>query len=827
MKPTYDINSFKREQPSLYKDFCRIEQTLKPIIKEIITLSTKNLLDLSECLLAVYERLNNPNFQPRGGIFECIEHKVKTWNEEMLMTQVSHRRSMSRKISDLKYIIGNVECSEQLFLEIDDSTAKIKQEWTSSLIGKTSESLRQNFMDIIMIMDPKIKGNYQELNQDFKVIEQRVREVERHSLSFLDTNREFMLEGYKEYFHKMSNPVSPIGNKFSRTSDESCDDDLKKKIVISDAKLGEAKLTKQIIKIGGGILESDSENLVVIKNKRLTPIKKRGFSKGSVVIVKKPVPISDFNIQPSRAESKEVVFSNEGGTEYDVNEERFDFSISVEEENETHSYTEADQYHHMAPITLENLKRSPVNEELIAISNALTPNKNVYNMADFSSMGRTIESSSVNRLSKENFKFDSLNYNNYQEEKLLKTIQKDYNSRTAKMYSNEVEIDQTLLDQGDDLETMDYLDRRTESDKENINDLGSFGNDTLTLLKSPTSKNHVSRFGSLKDSLNFSNYTFNRLESKNSPEYFSLKSCALQKNKLDMFNRIRKRSETTNMTLTKTMDYSLNDISEISMVQSKFINQNKNKNKNMTLDLTSKQSDESFASVNLMKMEKGSTEYYESKIISLNSKKNSNCESSHIMEVADTNKTKISNQIRNIRGTPLGKRNEAFMYTSSRASCLSSETIQLAANPNTCFKKKNVVVKRSSSKKQYDLEEWDNFRRIYNQNSNPTTPLRATIDYQEQEVALRTPTCNGSKVKVDLKEKFLEGSKNFDEFLKNRNSEKLHVRIKNIEKVCVSNDNNYLLFGGKGLHVLDMTKEKFRLIRYDKNQGNLASFNPK
>jgi hypothetical protein len=45
------------------------------------------------------------------------------------------------------------------------------------------------------------------------------------------------------------------------------------------------------------------------------------------------------------------------------------------------------------------------------------------------------------------------------------------------------------------------------------------------------------------------------------------------------------------------------------------------------------------------------------------------------------------------------------------------------------------------------------------------------------------------------------------------------INSENIEKLVVSNNGKYLLFGGRGLNVLDMKGGKFKLIRNDKRQN--------
>lgn len=59
------------------------------------------------------------------------------------------------------------------------------------------------------------------------------------------------------------------------------------------------------------------------------------------------------------------------------------------------------------------------------------------------------------------------------------------------------------------------------------------------------------------------------------------------------------------------------------------------------------------------------------------------------------------------------------------------------------------------------------------------------------------------------------------QFLMNRKAEKLHVNIEGLQKIVISNNGKFALFGGQGLHVLDMRTDKFRMIRFDKTQSTL------
>jgi len=60
-----------------------------------------------------------------------------------------------------------------------------------------------------------------------------------------------------------------------------------------------------------------------------------------------------------------------------------------------------------------------------------------------------------------------------------------------------------------------------------------------------------------------------------------------------------------------------------------------------------------------------------------------------------------------------------------------------------------------------------------------------------------------------------------DIFMDGRFSEKIVTSLKNTQKIELSPDGNRIYFGGYGLHILDVSKEEYKLIRYDAKQGKL------
>lgn len=97
------------------------------------------------------------------------------------------------------------------------------------------------------------------------------------------------------------------------------------------------------------------------------------------------------------------------------------------------------------------------------------------------------------------------------------------------------------------------------------------------------------------------------------------------------------------------------------------------------------------------------------------------------------------------------------------------------------------------------------------------------VDKQCGEISARTPlkysNQDTSEKSVERIRKFVHDSNfNIREFLSNRDSEKIHLNAKGLQKIVLSNDGNYLIYGGEGLNVLDMTTDDFKIIRNDKKK---------
>lgn len=150
----------------------------------------KNLLDLSKSIISIYSHINRVEKE----LSNQISDKVKNWHNEVISSTLSQRRSFSRLVSDLKYTIGSVEGADEIFLNIDQLTQNLRQDWSPNMTSETGNSLRKNFLDLILIIDPDITGSVDNGENDLGVIKERLKEVERTSLTFLDMNSKMFKE---------------------------------------------------------------------------------------------------------------------------------------------------------------------------------------------------------------------------------------------------------------------------------------------------------------------------------------------------------------------------------------------------------------------------------------------------------------------------------------------------------------------------------------------------------------------------------------------------------------------------------------------------------
>lgn len=101
---------------------------------------------------------------------------------------------------------------------------------------------------------------------------------------------------------------------------------------------------------------------------------------------------------------------------------------------------------------------------------------------------------------------------------------------------------------------------------------------------------------------------------------------------------------------------------------------------------------------------------------------------------------------------------------------------------------------------------------------------------QDKDEKKKTQRLNSNTQKLkfshDKPKNRLSDQYSFDlqSFLKERDSQKMHINFNNVQKVDISSDKDYLFFGGDGLHVLYIgNTNNIGIVRYDKSK---SKFNP-
>lgn len=175
-------------QGELFNDYSKIPNFFKPKIKEIVTLTIRNLIDLTTCLIQTHHSFINPKFSSLK-ISKILDYEIEAWHNEILSSTIANRRNLARLMTDLKYMLSSVNGTESLFMEITKLTNSIREKWTPTVMNSTGAKFREVMLDMVLISDPSIKGFYTEdlyFKQDSETIQNRISEFSQQTRTFLE-----------------------------------------------------------------------------------------------------------------------------------------------------------------------------------------------------------------------------------------------------------------------------------------------------------------------------------------------------------------------------------------------------------------------------------------------------------------------------------------------------------------------------------------------------------------------------------------------------------------------------------------------------------------
>ena len=168
----------------LYQIFCQTNRTFQEKIKEIIALSTKNMLDLTKCLLMIHKKIKDAE-NKNIDVESKLGPKLNVWHDELISVSLNSRRQTSRLISDLKFLIGSLEGADSLFEEIDEISTQIRKNWSSEQIGQTSSQLKATLFDLSLILDPELITNTPDRKSEAIIIEKKMNSLQKQGNLYL------------------------------------------------------------------------------------------------------------------------------------------------------------------------------------------------------------------------------------------------------------------------------------------------------------------------------------------------------------------------------------------------------------------------------------------------------------------------------------------------------------------------------------------------------------------------------------------------------------------------------------------------------------------
>lgn len=751
--PTVSQEDQNASTLTMYQEFCNATPDHIPKLKEIITVTVKNLLDLSKSLVSIHSLINSSD----NNLTSELNFKISNWHNEVISNTLSQRRSFSRLVSDLKYLVGSVEGADEIFLEIDDLTNPLKRDWSPSMSDEAGSCLRKNFLDLILIIDPEIDGGAESQKSDLGVIKERIQEVKRRSLSYLDNNAD-MFKG-----------------------------DQAKKMFINEINLAESGILNQNNMSGAKEREETSLRCIDEKN---TGQERSNFSesKTKFILASETSPSNSVKNRAMNDVRKRVNFDDD--SIYDFFGKNANASMKRN-----------------ASAKLLNVNYQPLQQQSLQVQNIDARTEEIK---------RKIMkiASEPNLLNKENARIFDPSQNEYH------TISKQ-----------------------EETSECSYVDKKNFS------------------IKSPELKQEDSKFSfnANSNAINFeSNHTFapssKKVEepsltrptnNKKDPSINS-KSSFMIPSSINMMNfkkKIRQISPSPSQVIIKN-----SEVSKIEKLQPKKIKKictkpmisidgRVDKNKNQHRIITTKEVTPIKSSLkpnmlgSVCSVTPNTRKFF---VNETNRSRNLSTNRSHCS--LNPNKMSIKRLRYSNQRSPITNNINKFPLSSTRRD-LKDATAR--SRSTSRLQKPSFDVSRAFATGPLTTDRMN--QRVYTQGgSQSTTPMR--VKYNTIQVNSITPhrlpimneqftpnSHNPIKIGVSsLNVNSIQGNNfnskhptfNINQFLGNRKSEKLHVGVQKVEKITLSNNGNYLLFGGSGLHVLDMMDNKFKLIRFDKRQSN-------
>lgn len=818
---------------SLFHNFCLLGDNIKPKIKEIITMTAKNMIDLTKCLIELHEVIRSPKFKHLD-IYSQTSYEMGAWHNEIIAAGLAQRRSISRMMTELKYMMSNIEETDELFSEMDEITRPIKQNWKPELSLKTGESLREILLDLVLIVDPDIKGKRNTINRDdLDIIQRRISEMSDKSKLYLLPRNQKMFKSqslsslskkiHEEVIPEETNvetgsPMQSVSTKspmpflVMESTDKSYETDQESSVFLDRSASVIEPIRKK--KLASSVHYNNKSQKCFLKTHKVLQAKPSNTQSQPNLIVQSHLYTNkQVIVKTNTPRGNQVSFDETS----DHKMERFDLPMKIEDHQKmrrtspTNTVTIVNQSSfvrsiHQAPGFKDN--QSPNNE-----IHKIEESKKSFNFSHETFFEKAkIQQAVMN-------KNNRIILESQQPEAIFELLsqEKDRSVMQSNPSGNIVQIDfnskDTFGKPTTNPESLDITSRKSNSKRsidislDNIclskrQEPGEIVNGKqeqpfspkIEIIDESTSRNiHGSgsqiRGESIGGNLN---------------SYY--KEMENYKNILEQINQHQQESRLNNIQvaeqargLFKNGSMSEAEISSLATADMKNLFKPRSQETLVSL--------KQMAKLNLTKSPPDSSrsivpenpQTQTGKVYVVN---NGNIFDKTPRELPkDASDSKFSDYTV-----------QSYRFSNNEAS-LSKESRRL-----TPHKISQEVIGESCSPKpkkpteKYSLDN-NSKREDYNKQLKQIPQI---IDFKTP-VRYSSSTVENSKDSIEKKRRMVKQSK-FDmrDFLSGRDSEKIHINFDGVEKLALSNDGEYLIFGGEGLHVLDMTENNFKMIRYDK-----------
>lgn len=165
-------------QGPIERSYASCSPSIKMLYKKLLSQSLENTLDFSDSYARVHEILNRPQNEAILRNNPQYNQKLDAWHTELANSQNNHRKNLGRLMTDLKYIIGSLPHTDQVFDELDIEKDELKSVWDSDIaLRLTPERVDDKMQDILKVIYPAYQkrgtpATYQPAGPNYTTLQQ-------------------------------------------------------------------------------------------------------------------------------------------------------------------------------------------------------------------------------------------------------------------------------------------------------------------------------------------------------------------------------------------------------------------------------------------------------------------------------------------------------------------------------------------------------------------------------------------------------------------------------------------------------------------------------